>query len=192
MSINTKTFLINIFSCLFVTIHNMSTNRAYIRAVRKLKFLMDMTTCKAGLTGREPFTDEKNQLSFSGSFIKQHVYEHAPAVVTDGLPKMQGFLHGCHIQVFNSDQIISIGQHTGQLVQPVASLMLGFRMQLGDGLLLLHVITGTKFHMGQFPLFLCDFGFHLTVRLFIIGMVAKRVDVQARQGHIQSDVLDFC
>ena len=180
MPVDTKPFFVNIFSCLFVTIHDMPTNEAYIHAVGKLQFFMDMTTCKAGLTGREPFTVEKNQLSFSGSFIKQHVYEHSPAVVAGGFPKMQGLFHSCHVQVFYGDQIISISQHTGQLVQPVASLMLGFRVQFGDGLLLLQVITGTELHMRQFPLLFGKFGFHLTVRLFIIGMVAKGVDVQTR------------
>lgn len=103
MPVDTKTFFVNIFSCLFVTVHDTSTNRAYIRAVRKLKFLMDMTTCKAGLAGWEPFADKKNQLSLPGSFIKQHVYEHAQPLSLADFPKCRDFFIAA---MFRSSMVI--------------------------------------------------------------------------------------
>lgn len=113
---------------------------------------MDAAALAACFAGGEPFADLDNVLALPHSFVGKHPGEAAPSVIACGFPELEALLDGRHIQVLDADNVILFCQAEGNLVQQIIALMLGFRMQLGDTLLLLIIIAGTLDHMGQLAL----------------------------------------
>ena len=74
-------FFQNIFCCLLVSIHDISTFWTDIGSISQHQFLVNVTAFAARLTGWEPAINFHQFLSFSFTFIGQHLNEHAPAII---------------------------------------------------------------------------------------------------------------
>ena len=90
-----------------------------------------------------------------------------------------------HVQIFDSDNVISIYQFTGELVKKIVTLMLGFCIQCSDLLLLLSVIGRSFFHMRQFTLFFGQSVLGAKIRVWCIHSVSIGIYVECMHGHIQ-------
>lgn len=127
-----QSFQINVDSCLFIPIDEISTDRTNIGPVRKLQFFVDISALTAGLTGWKPFIYLDDVTAVPVFFIQEHGNEHSPSIITIGFPKIECLFQSRHIQILDTDQVIFPGQLFGKLMQAILTLMLDFRMQPCD------------------------------------------------------------
>ena len=81
---------------------------------------------------------DKEFTKFVAQFFKD-LCKLAPSDIGNRFSKIQTFLHHCHVQVFNRNQVISSNKPYSNLVQKIVPAMLGFRMQSGDFLTLFRI-----------------------------------------------------
>ena len=134
-----------------ITVHHVAALRTDIGPVGKFQLFMDMTAVHAGLTGMEPLIHFYEKSAVLQTFPFKDTGEHPPAVVRYGLAKPQCLFHGGHVEVLDTDHIIAPRKADGSLVQEVAALVLGSRMQPCDLHTLLPVVGGVFYHTAGSP-----------------------------------------
>lgn len=184
-----QSFQINVDSCLFIPIDEISTDRTNIGPVRKLQFFVDISALTAGLTGWKPFIYLDDVTAVPFSFIQEHGHEHSPSIISIGFPKIECLFQSRHIQILDTDQVIFPGQLFGKLMQAILTLMLDFRMQLCDYLTLLLIVLRVFLSMGKLPLFPRQLLLKFLVRFLKVRQFSIGIHIQMRGRHIQTDML---
>src|SRR5699024_4095517 len=86
--------------------HDVPTLRAYIGTVRQLQLTMFIAAGRTCLTGCKPLIYFYDDAAVTFRFILQHPHKPAPSVITDGLPKREGFFHRRHVKILDADDIV--------------------------------------------------------------------------------------
>ena len=87
------------------------------------------TTNRAGLRRRIPTADLFYPAAIPLSLVPQHRHECRPACISDRLCQMMIRQHTPHVQVFQPDELVFVGEHSTELMLKVAALVRNLLIQ---------------------------------------------------------------